>query len=79
MGENRMAWHLWTLLSHHDRPSSMGGIMTIPTLNALHLCEAYNATFNDFEKVLLIEDIMLPRLRERAERDSKPKKVKGFE
>jgi hypothetical protein len=60
--ENRLAWSLWRICSDFRKFDRMVGViekLEIPAV--LDICRAYDATQEDFEKILLIEQIFYPR------------------
>ena len=66
------AWQLFTMLNERDRPMGFAGIGPIPTLAALHLCEAYDATMEDFEKIMLLDSLF-----RKYENEKEKKKKEG--
>lgn len=66
MPENETALRLWSMLSGYDRPVIAGaqGDIRLPLRNAdaINLCNTYNATLEDFEKVMMIEGVAFPLL-----------------
>lgn len=60
-----MAWELWSIANQFDRPISFGVLGPIPTTSIMNLCEQYDATFQDFEKILKIEKIIWPTINEK--------------
>lgn len=58
------------MLTGHDRSvvGTFGGAprpMTLKTGDALRLCEAYGATLEDFEKIIMVEEELYPILSEK--------------
>jgi hypothetical protein len=62
--ENLVAWRIWRELNERDRPVYFMGIGKLPTITILEVCDFYDATDLDFEKIKIIDDIMLPIMRE---------------
>lgn len=63
MLENDTSWFLWTLCSNYGRGAGEG-IHPIQINNVCVICELYDATIEDFEKVLWIEEHAYPILVE---------------
>lgn len=59
---------MW-VLCNELRPQGFAGIPALEMEAVVSLCEVYDATMGDFEKVLLIERTMLPRLRGRQKQE----------
>ena len=64
---NQLAWQVWQVCSQFERPAGFGGIVPIRALSAARLVEMYGGSLSDFEKVLHIENQMLPYYRDQAE------------
>lgn len=65
-----MAWKVWSICDRFARPvGGFGGIFRIEIKSVIETCRVYGTFLEDFEKVLLIEDIIFPRVRERMERE----------
>lgn len=64
MSENELAWRLWVILSKQDRPQGFSSLAPIPTISIKNLCSVYyqDGDLILFEKILLIENIIFPRL-----------------
>lgn len=63
----------WTTLSFHDRRSGWN-IESISTESIFKYCEQYDLSEQDFEKILLIEKIMVTKWREKEDlKESQPK------
>lgn len=75
---NQLAWKVWQICSKFERPPSFGGVPPISAIRAAQVLDLYDGTLADFEKVLTIEDEMLPWLREEQKRNS-PKKSDNSE
>ena len=71
--ENLLAWELWLLLNSRDRPISFSGVCKLPTRAVFEICDFYEATDLDFEKILLIDDLLIKQF---LERDEAKKKIK---
>ena len=63
--ENHLAWDLWSICSQHDRPVGEATISSISTGSVLEICREYDATHDDFKKILLIERTILPVWKDR--------------
>lgn len=74
---NQTAWELWALLNFYDRPASQfsGFVLPIPTQAVIRLCEAYGESLTTFEKILVIEDKVLPNLRKAAKAAANKEKI----
>lgn len=55
MVENHLAWHIYNIAGSRDRQVAMGFAGLISSIAILHLCEEYDATHEDFEKVMTID------------------------
>lgn len=51
-----------------------GGILPLPIGEIKTACDVYDATLDDFEKVLKIEQAVFPLLQEKAEEKTEQKK-----
>lgn len=69
--ENLLPWNIWGTCHKYGRQSGFSGIPPLDIRAVFATCEKYDATEEDYEKVLLIEDIMLPRLRKKYEQEAK--------
>jgi hypothetical protein len=74
-----LPWMLWGWLHRYGRGSSMSGLAPIKIDATLDLCRAKDATWEDFERILLVEETLYPHLMEPRdgqdyEKPSKPKK-----
>lgn len=59
MNENLLAWRIWNLANSRDRQvTQFGGIGPLSTTSILNLCELYDATLEDFEKILVLERLL---------------------
>lgn len=54
----------------------MGGIMPLPISEIKAICEVYDATLSDFERILKIEQAVFPLLQEQAKIESEKNKNK---
>jgi hypothetical protein len=62
------------LLAAHSRPvAGMGGILPIPISEVKAICEVYDATIDDFERILRIERAVFPILQDNSKTDKKDK------
>jgi hypothetical protein len=50
----------------HDRVVDMNGAHPLKTSAILELCELYDATLDDFEKTILIEEAIYPIIAKRV-------------
>lgn len=58
----------------------MGGVGPISSVAILHLCEVYDATIEDFEKVLMLEGLLYKaedKPEEQPKAAKKPAKKRG--
>lgn len=55
---NVLAWRIWSLANASDRQITQFGLGPISTMPILSLCELYDATVDDFEKVLTLEGLL---------------------
>ncbi len=62
---NTTAWELWVRLSKLDRPVGFAGFLPLPTLKMAEFCEMYDATLEDLEKMVLIEEILFPTINKK--------------
>jgi len=67
---NALAWDIWVKCNNYGRGVSFADIATIEMKTLLDLLEVYDGSREDFEKVLFIEEIALPILRERNKEES---------
>lgn len=58
MPENLLSWHIWNLANARDRQFTQVGAGPIPCTAIIALCELYDATTEDFEKVLKIDYLL---------------------
>jgi len=65
------------MANRRDRPISFNGALPLTTQSILHLCELYNASIEDFEKILEIDDIIFPKLVAKNEEGGGPSKSSG--
>jgi len=65
------------MANRRDRPFSFGGPLPLRTDSVLNLCELYNASLEDFEKILAIDDIIFPKLIAKEEDGGGPAKKSG--
>jgi len=70
---NLLAWRIYTILDGRDRPINLSGAVPIPSTAILHLCEAYDATMEDFEKVLFLDGLLYKPSSEADKEPPKPK------
>jgi len=63
-------WKIWGICDRHSRPLGFSSVGSIDVRAAIDLCDAYGAFLEDFERVLLIEDIIYPRMQEKMKKDS---------
>ena len=75
--ENILAWDLWLMVNKRDRPVSFNGPLPLSTQSVLNLCELYDASIEDFEKILEIDDIIFPKLNAKEEEGGGPAKKSG--
>lgn len=61
------------LLSHRDRPQTMAGPLPLSTQTILSICEAYNLSMQDFERIILIDELMYPTIIRKKEEDGRTK------
>ena len=64
------------MASRRDRPFSFGGPLPLRTDSILNLCELYDASIEDFEKILAIDDIIFPKLIVKKDDEGDAKKPK---
>lgn len=62
MEENEFVWNLWKRASHFDRPMGFGGALPLGTKLMFDICEQHDATMEDYEKMIVIEEVMYPKL-----------------
>lgn len=74
MPENKMAWDLWSILHRGDRPPSFSGISSLPVTVIHTLCEKYDVGLDIAEDILLIENVVYPKLVKRAEEEREKNK-----
>jgi hypothetical protein len=55
---------VWQICNLHERPASFGGIMSISSVSALKLVRELGGNETDWRKVLYIDRIALPKIRE---------------
>jgi len=77
--DNVLPWKFWNWLHKYGRESSVNGLAPIKIEATLDLCRAKDATWEDFERILLIEEILYKHLTEPQEgqdyeKPSNPKK-----
>ena len=53
-----MAWKIWNIAHNRDRQLTEVGPGPIPSINIIALCKIFDATVDDFEKVLLLDKHM---------------------
>lgn len=75
MPENITAWRLWNIINGRDRPVGFSGALPLPTRAAEDVCNLYEEGMETFEKIMLVENTIFPKLQERAkeEREKKQK------
>jgi len=78
--ENHLSWKIWAICDRTSRQIGFSSIGPIDVKTAIELCHAYDGYLEDFEKVLMIEDIVFPRLisqaKKRADLEASQKKRK---
>jgi hypothetical protein len=72
MEANLLAWRLWNISDRRDRPITMVGLGPIPTMPILELCEAYDATLEDFEKILTLDSLLYKGPKKPDQQKKKP-------
>ena len=65
---NQRAWEAWTLLSAH-RPNHGFGIESISLESVMNLCDVYQLSIEDMEKILFIERKIVDGWRDQRLRD----------
>jgi hypothetical protein len=66
--ENYLSWKIWTICDRHSRPLGFGVVGSIDVKTVIELCHAYGGYLEDLEKVLVIEEIMFPKMQEQAKK-----------
>jgi hypothetical protein len=69
---NRLSWELWLIASNYGRGDGEG-FFPIKASEVLSLCEAYDASLDDFEKILYVEENIRPYLEEKFLRQLREK------
>lgn len=59
-----------------DRPPTFGGVASIPVMTFTQVCEALDLSLFEFEKLNLIEEIMLPFIRKQVKRKTEKEVTK---
>jgi hypothetical protein len=73
---NALAWKVFNIANGRDRIITPAGTLgPLPTPAVLDLCELYGATVEDFEKVLLLDNLMQKNEAESGA-EKKPHKAK---
>jgi hypothetical protein len=67
--ENQRAWELYNLCSSRARVPVFEGVGPIDSIRAKDLIEDYEGGFEDYEKILLVDNIFLKKAQEKAERE----------
>lgn len=75
MPENERAWELWQLLNAHDRPIGLEGIRQIPTMTITNICDRYNELPEIFDKIMVLEEVIFPLLREQVKQHNEARKA----
>jgi hypothetical protein len=79
MPGNILAWRIWNIANGKDRPLTQVGVGPIPSMAMIALCEVYDATLEDFEKVLTLEGLLYKGpsggVDEEGEGEANPEKV----
>jgi len=75
MSENALAWKIWNVAGSRDRPVTMAGVGFIPSTAILALCELYDGTLEDFEKILLLDNSFLLNLKSNSDNKSPEKTI----
>ncbi len=65
-----MAWKIWAICDRHGRPPGYGVVTSIEIKAVIDTCRAYDAYLEDFEKVLLVENIIYPKMVEKIKREA---------
>ena len=73
-----MAWQIYHIAGSRDRQVGIGFVGLISSLAILHLCEEYDATHEDFEKVMLIDEKMY-EIRHKQDEEARELKKKTEE
>lgn len=61
-------WKLWSRVSRL-RSSDMGGPKSVTYREWMEICEGHDLTLDDLNKLLLLEEIMLPVIREHISKE----------
>ena len=79
MPENFLAWRIWNIANGKDRPLTQVGAGPISSMAMIALCEVYDATIEDFEKVLVLEGLLYKGpsggIDDEGEEEANPEKV----
>ena len=59
-------WDLWQICSENDRRIGADGINKLKLADFRNLCEIYDLSFDDFEKLIQLENAMYPIIVQRA-------------
>lgn len=73
MEGNKVAWQIYNIANARDRQVGMGFAGLISSTAILHLCELYDATLEDFEKVLYIDGLLYKARNDEEEENRKIK------
>ena len=73
---NYQAWHWFNEIAKRDRPiTGFGGLLYLPRLTVLRICEYHGLDMDTAEKILLIDDVYVPirskQIEEQREREKK--------
>ena len=58
MPSNVLAWRIWNITNARDRQITMAGAGPISSLAILAMCELYDASIEDFEKVIKLDNLL---------------------
>ena len=73
LAENMAAWTLWHDLDESERPNYGWGPCKIPKKIIADMCELYELSLDEFEKVSYIEKLMYPMIAKRHQELSENK------
>lgn len=63
---NVVAWELWSTLSRFDRPVGFDGYLNLTISIMSNMCELYDASKDDLTKMIAIEEVMYPVIKEKS-------------
>lgn len=83
MSENKTAWQLWCLVNSRDRGViPLAGVKSLTTDQVENICKIYDQPLEVYEKILLIEEQIYPKIiqrqKEESDRNHLAKGKKGF-